>query len=139
LARIELFGKKFQMLEYSMNIRSTIQDVISSNIANINTPGYKCKNINFQKELNRILHPQDTIQLETTNKRHFKIEPEKLDGYEPEVEYCENNVIGNDNNNVDLDKEMAKMSKNHLLYNADSQILVKEFKILKDVITQGGR
>ncbi len=139
MAGIELFGKKFQMLEYSLNIRSRIQDVVSSNIANINTPGYKCKGINFEKELNRILKPEDTIELETTNKRHIKITPEKLDGSNPQIEYCKTNVIGNDNNNVDLDKEMAKMSKNHLLYNADSQILVKEFKILKDVISQGGR
>ncbi len=139
LAGIELFGKKFKMLEYSLNIRSKMHDVISSNIANINTPGYKCKKVDFEKELDRVLNKKNIINLETTNKRHFKIKPEKLDGYEVEVENCNTNVIGNDNNNVDLDKEMAKMSENHLLYNIDSQILGKEFKILKNVISQGGR
>ncbi len=122
-----------------MNVRSEIHNVISSNISNINTPGYKCKSIDFQKELNKIINKEETIQLTTTNKKHFKITPEKLDGYTPDIDECNSTVIGNDKNNVDLDKEMAKMSKNHLLYNVDSQILVKEFKILRDVITQGGR
>ena len=122
-----------------MNIRSEIQNVISSNISNINTPGYKCKSINFQNELNRIINKEETIDLTTTNKKHFKIKPEKIDGYTPMVKTCKNNIYGNDKNNVDLDKEMAKMSKNHLLYNADSQIIGKEFKILRDVIIQGGK
>ena len=136
---ISLFGKQINMLEYSMNVRSEMHNVISSNISNINTPGYKCKNIDFQRELNKIIKKDEPIQLTTTNKKHFKITPEKIDGYSPDIEECDSTVIGNDKNNVDLDKEMAKMSKNHLLYNVDSQILVKEFKILRDVIMQGGK
>ena len=139
MPNIELFGNQFKMLEYSMNIRSKIHDVIASNIANVNTPGYKCKSLDFQREFNKILKKENLIDLETTDKKHIPLSDKKSENTEIESETCSNNVYGNDKNNVDIDREMAKLSKNQLLYNIDSQILVKEFKMLKDAIVQGGR
>ncbi|MFW5791668.1 MAG: flagellar basal body rod protein FlgB, partial [Desulfohalobiaceae bacterium] len=40
---------------------------------------------------------------------------------------------------VDLDKEMAAMAKNTMLYNAVSTILHNNFTGMKDIITQGAR
>ena len=139
MSKISLFGKQIDMLSYSMDIRSRIHDTISSNIANVNTPGYKCKNLDFQKEFNKIISKEEQIELTTTNSKHIKINPENKEFSNGNSEACSNTIIGNDKNNVDMDKEMAKLSKNQVLYNIDSQILVKEFKILKDVIMQGGK
>jgi len=140
LSGISIFGNQINLLSRSMDIRSKIHDTITSNIANINTPNYKCKNMDFQKEFNKYLeNGHESLDLTVTNKRHFKISGKESDNSQEDIGGCENIVVGNDKNNVDIDKEMAKLSKNQLLYNVDSQILVKELKILKDVITQGGR
>lgn len=139
MSKLSLFGNQIDMLGYAMDIRSRIHDTISSNIANVNTPGYKCKNLDFQKEFNKIFSKEETIELTTTNSKHIKIRSENREISDGELENCSNKIIGNDKNNVDMDKEMAKLSKNQVLYNIDSQILVKEFKILKDVIMQGGK
>ncbi len=139
MSKISLFGSQIEMLTLSMDIRGKIHDAVTSNIANINTPGYKCKNIDFQHEFNKIVNREKLMDLKTTNSRHFKMTLEPSDSSKVDIEHCTNKIIGNDKNNVDLDNEMAKLSKNQVLYNIDSQILVKEFKILKDVIMQGGK
>ena len=127
-------------LSIAMKLRAIKHDVISSNIANINTPKYRCKNLNFEKEFKKILTPKPKLRLETTNPRHIPY-PKKNETTEisPKIEECNTPVIGNDKNNVDLDREMAKMAKNHLLYNSYLQIFTKKIKMLKDSIIQGGR
>ncbi len=136
---LSLFDQNISNLEASMNIRSRIQDAISSNIANVNTPGYKCKNINFQEEFEKVVQQKKPMDMDATNEKHFKIHYEKNDGYQVEQKDCDNYILGNDKNNVDMDKEMSEMSKNNLYFTVESQILVKNMKILKDVIMQGGK
>ena len=123
-----------------MKLRSLKHDVISSNIANINTPNYKCKNLDFEKEINKILTPEPKLKLYTTNPKHIPY-PKNSNHSEisPHIEECNTPVVGNDKNNVDLDREMAKMAKNQLLYNTYVQLFSKKVKMLKDSIVQGGR
>jgi len=127
-------------LSIAMKLRSIKHDVISSNIANINTPNYRCKNLDFEKEINKILTPKSELKLKVTNPKHIPY-PQKNNTYNisPKIEECDSPVIGNDKNNVDLDREMAKMAKNHLLYNTYVQLFSKKIKMLKDSIVQGGR
>jgi flagellar basal-body rod protein FlgB len=140
LPQISLFGKEINMLEYSMDIRSRIHSVISSNIANVNTPNYKCKSVDFEKEFSKILKKDDyKSKLVTTNSKHIQVKSDEIEESAPETSECKNRIFGNDKNNVDIDKEMAKLSKNQLLYTIDSQILVKDLKILKNAIIEGGR
>ncbi len=126
-------------LSIAMRLRAIKHDVISSNIANINTPNYRCKNLDFEKEFNKILTPDSKLKLETTNSKHISLSNNSSDLNSVKIEECNSTVIGNDNNNVDLDREMAKMAKNQLLYNSYIQIFTKKVRMLKDSITQGGK
>ena len=129
-----------KQLSMAMKLRAINQEVISSNIANINTPGYRCKNLDFQREIEKILTPDNfNLKLITTHKRHIAHNKEPLEELNPQVKECNTPVIGNDKNNVDLDREMAKLAKNQLLYNAYVQLFSKKVKMLKDTIMQGGR
>jgi len=126
-------------LAIAMKLREINQEVISSNIANINTPNYRCKKIDFNKEIEKILTDKEfKIELKTTNPLHIR---DKFKNAEisPKIEDCDTPVIGNDKNNVDLDREMAKLAKNQLLYNAYIQLFAKKIKMLKDSIIQGGK
>ncbi len=126
-------------LSIAMRLRAIKHDVISSNIANINTPNYRCKNLDFEKEFNKILTPDSKLKLETTNSKHISLSNKSSGLNSVKIEECNSTVIGNDNNNVDLDREMAKMAKNQLLYNSYIQIFTKKVRMLKDSITQGGK
>ena len=129
----------FNELAVAMKLRAINQEVISSNIANINTPGYRCKNLDFEKEIEKILTPNNfKLKLLVTNKKHISSK-ETTNEINPKIEECNTPVIGNDKNNVDLDREMAKLAKNQLLYNAYVQLFSKRVKMLKDSIIQGGR
>ncbi len=127
-------------LSVAMKLRAINQEVISSNIANINTPGYRCKSIDFQKEIEKILTPDHfKLKLLITHKDHIQDKESSSLDVNPKIEECNTPVIGNDKNNVDLDREMAKLAKNQLLYNAYVQLFSKKVRMLKDAIIQGGR
>lgn len=49
----------------------------------------------------------------------------------------ENHSFRNDNNNVDIDKEMVEMVKNTLSYNIISEQISKNLKLLQTAISEG--
>jgi flagellar basal-body rod protein FlgB len=120
-----IFGTLIREVTDHMNYRAYRQEVISSNIANVNTPGYKSRETIFDKELG------SRLQLASTSPMHMKKpagEPEfstVVDPYER---------IGNDGNTVDIDREMMKLNQNHLLYSASAEIVSKKLEELKNVI-----
>jgi flagellar basal-body rod protein FlgB len=57
----------------------------------------------------------------------------------PQVVINKNTALRNDGNNVDIDNEMAQLTKNTLKYNSIVQLVMKEFSILKNIINEGRR
>ena len=125
-----IFGKDLSILKRLMDYRIFRQGVISSNIANIDTPGYKAKDVEFSKELDTAMKGP-RVALEKTNPLHIGASP--LDrGYK--VEDDPYSRIGNDSNTVDIDREMVKMTENHILYNATARIVQQKLEWLKNTI-----
>ena len=132
----------FNYLPRGMTAASIRQEVISHNIANVNTPNYRKTNLEFEDLLARELYgeePQDgKLQMMRTHDRHLPHKP--LDYHaEPTMVEDMTTIMRVDDNNVDIDIEMATLAKNQLYYNA----LVTEFggyvNKLKNVITSGGQ
>ena len=125
-----IFGKDLSILKRLMDYRIFRQGVISGNIANIDTPGYKAKDVEFSKELDTAMKGP-RVALERTNPLHIEASP--LDrGYK--VEDDPYSRIGNDSNTVDIDREMVKMTENHILYNATARIVQQKLEWLKNTI-----
>ena len=57
------FGKTFYALEKAISIAQQRNAVITSNISNLDTPGYKSKDINFKSELARALETNHKTDL----------------------------------------------------------------------------
>ncbi len=157
----QLFGKTIQVLSHAINLRAKRNAVITSNIANLDTPGYKSKDLPFERLMAKYLDGgRDGLPMRETNSRHLDKDgnmassdmaasPARgpLGAYQtiPEAdtdskssEIVESRERGTPNN-VDLDKEMAKLAVNNLKYQATVQALIKEFELLKDAITEGGK
>jgi len=126
-------------LEKSLDAAWLRNEVISQNIANIDTPGYKRKVVNFEEYLNQAIDSGGTSGLRT-DKRHIPIGENSFDSIEPSVSEDNTSLdMRLDGNNVDIDNEMALLAKNSIRYNTMIQELNTGFKRLKYVISEGRR
>jgi flagellar basal-body rod protein FlgB len=109
------------------------QQVVFSNVANIDTPGFKTKDISFHATMQELL--SDSMELQTTRPEHSK-------GWIPIV--SQNQVFEtqgltsrNDENNVDLDREMMKLSQTSFGYSFIAQLLRGKFRTIGLSINEG--
>ncbi len=121
-----LFDTSFSFLQKAMDILNTRHKIISSNIANLNTPGYVAKDIPFIQTLKRFLDRDTPIPEEEIAKEVQTIYSPKYDPY----------TGGIYSNSVNLDLEMAKLGKTTILFNASTTILAKKFLLLRYAIEE---
>lgn len=131
-----VFDSTIGALNTSLNLRMMNQNVISSNIANADTPGYKSQALDFESTLRDALGVSDHIKLETSDAGHRA--PHATDPIQPEVYDDPNGVESLDGNTVERSAEMAKLAENQLLYDASVEMLKKKLGMLKYSITEGG-
>lgn len=113
-------------------------DVIADNIANADTPKFKRREVIFEEKMKKALEgTTDQLGLNLTNSRHIQMEGNNMD-IEPEVRVLEDLTFRNDENNVDIDNEMAKMTKNKINYDAVSRSMSNEIRLLRMAITGRG-
>ncbi len=119
-----------------MDMQLKRQNVVMSNLANVRTPGYKPRTLEFEKELQVALGLDARGKLSRTNEKHV---PAAFDsesfGPEWDKKFLPRVVHGEDR--VDLDKEMALMAKNSLQYNALASVMKSSFDGLRNIITEG--
>ncbi len=91
-------------------------NAISQNIANVNTPGYKRITVEFQNHLHDAINKQ-TFKGYKTHEKHILIN--NSDSSDSYIDIKKNNHISTrkDDNGVNIDVEMAELSKNTILYN----------------------
>jgi len=125
------------LLFKNLSFRNEKQKIIAANIANINTPGYKTKDLKFNDLLNK--KKEKDLPLMVTNPKHipFFIEDKIKSTYEVyEVKGLEEQ---NDGNNVNLDREISKMAQNKILFDAISNSIKKDAKFFKMVIDSSAK
>ena len=136
---IENLYSKSSILEKSLQASWARNDTIAQNIANIDTPSYKRKDVAFEKYLNDSL---GKINLEgnSTDKRHIAINSKNADNILPTITEGDSGIsMRIDGNNVDIDSEMAYMAKNTIKYNTLVQLINGNFSKIKNVIAEGRR
>ena len=106
-------------LEHYMNLLSTRQKLVASNIANLDTPDYKTRDIDF----------------------HFEF-ISKMDAAEkdpPTILEAGGQIVKNDGNDVSLDREMRLLSENALRFSVASTLLKGHMQSLRVAIQEGGK
>ena len=130
--------KTHVLLNKAMDVGNLRNDVIADNIANANTPKFKRREVIFEEKMKKALEgTTDQLGLNLTNSRHIQMEGNNMD-IEPEVRVLEDLTFRNDENNVDIDNEMAKMTKNKINYDAVSRSMSNEIRLLRMAITGRG-
>jgi len=136
-----LFEGRINIMGGALGLRLARHDISSTNLANMDTPGFRAKHLRFEEVLARYL-TSDPKELEArqTDERHIptknprrafdiaskavKMSPYGWDEYDDDV--------------LDIDKEMTLLTKNQIIYNTTVQMLAKSFEGLKYAISGGG-
>ena len=121
-----------------LNFRGERQKVISSNIANINTPGYKTKELVFVDEVNNSI-TNNSLQLKATNSKHMTNINSSLANSNPKLMEVDNLEEQNDGNNVNLDTQMGEMSKNKILFDAIQSSIKRDSKLFRSVVESSAK
>ena len=101
-------------LERYMNLLSSRQKLVASNLANADTPGYKTLDIDFKKEFESLI-PGDPNAMEVSGL-----------------------TVKNDGNNVSVDRESRLLAENALRFSIASSLARGEISQMREAI-QGGK
>ena len=120
-----MFGS-INSLERGLNASWKTNEVISSNIANVDTPGYKRKDVSFQNYLLQELTSGDSTSLRT---RVNDVEVGNLNA----TVYTDFSELSYrlDGNNVDIDTENVEFASNQLYYQTVLDTINHQFSMLK--------
>ena len=133
---LEPFDSNMQLLQKVMELRSTKQRTIATNIANAETPGYARKVFEFETQLQQAL-AANPGKLETTHSRHIPFSPSTIHSVSGNVHEIKGTEVIGDENGVSVDMEMIDLSENQLLYETAAQLLKKKFALLKYMVSEG--
>jgi len=137
-----LFGKVINIMGKSLNLRLAKHNLTATNLANMDVPGYRMRDLPFEKTLQKALGAQEgRLEVRQTHAEHLPIRE-----VERAYNAAKSNVVygmyGQDEKGhdlIDIDQEMNKLAKNQLMYYATVQTLAKKFESLNYVIDEGGR
>ena len=131
-----LFESDLGLMGKVLDMQLQRQNVVSSNMANVKTPGYKARSLNFEDELQAALGLDAKGRMSRTDQKHM---PAVFDpkGFGPEWERAFKPRIIHGEDRVDLDKEMSIMAKTNLHYSALTSVIRSRFEGLKQIITEG--
>ncbi|MDD2585264.1 MAG: flagellar basal body rod protein FlgB [Syntrophomonadaceae bacterium] len=130
------------MLNKSMDAAWLKNEVIADNMTNVDTPGFKRSEVIFEEKLKKVLYnsTKDVKLIKTDSKHIHKKEKDlaDIDNIKPEIRTINNLSYRNDENNVDIDVEAAKMTKNKIYYDTLAQGMSNEIRLLRMAITGRG-
>jgi len=133
-----IFEGNLGLLNKVLDLHTERQNVVMSNLANQDVPAYKARRLDFEKELQAALGDDDRGKVTRTDPGHLPsvFHPSSFQGdlsmrWKPRV------VAGLDS--VNMEKEMAIMAKNTLMYNALTDLVKRDFTDLQRVVTDGSK
>ncbi len=135
-----LFDGKINVLGGSLGLRLARHDLSAGNLANMDTPGFRAKHLKFEEVLARHLtNDPGELDASRTNEQHIPTkDPNRaFDRARQSVKYSPYGWDENDDDILDIDKEMTLLTKNQLIYNTTVQMLAKSFEGLKYAIGEG--
>ncbi|AXY33258.1 flagellar basal body rod protein FlgB [Yersinia pseudotuberculosis] len=123
----------------ALNLRAQRQEILSSNIANADTPAFQARDIDFSSQLKKVMEQGRAngtgVSLSLTSARHIPattVQPPDLD-----LLFRIPDQPAMDGNTVDMDRERTNFADNSLKYQTDLTILGGQIKGMMSVLQQG--
>ena len=119
-----------------LNFAQARHTVLAGNIANVNTPGYRLRDLSpteFQQQAEGgdCQPAEDSAEPLSPGWRHSEPgDPMR------QVRASLENLVYHDDTNIDLEKQVAEMTKNHLLHNFALTVMTDQFQLLQTAISE---
>ena len=135
-------SKAHKLVYEALDYRSLRQDLISSNMANVDTPSYKPKDVHFEDMLAEKTAEIFDNKSATKKLQLAQVMPQHLPGLGPDrltgsIFFRDGHLARNDGNSVDLDVETSEMGKNSVMYQALTSALKKHKAIFAYALESG--
>lgn len=131
------FADRLQMASLGQRLKRS--EVISGNIANAETPGFRALGYDFEDQLASLAKLDRKVPLMVSDPQHMRNAFTKAGGdIRADVFVRPTESVGQDGNTVDVDTEMVQMAQNQLLYRSAVELLNRKVGMLKYAIN-GGR
>jgi len=124
---LKIFDKTFGALERRMDLALKRHTVLSSNVANAETPNYRAREVDFAGALKQALGANSSDPLEKTNPKHMSVGGSGQEF----ITFDNTGAVGADGNNVDLDITMGKLSRNSATYEHSVSLLQMKLRLLR--------
>ena len=128
--------KPVDSLQRGLSAAWTRNAVIRNNIANVETPGFKASDVEFETLMARAAE-SGGFKATKTHPRHIDIGTGNLNSITPQIIQRKNLSMRMDGNNVDIEDENVKLVQNSLYYNTLIEKLNSEIRRLRMAITEG--
>jgi flagellar basal-body rod protein FlgB len=122
---MSLFDPSLRVLSHALDVRLQRQEMLSGNLANVDTPGYQARDVSFEESLENAVSASDQ---------------QRAAGETSTFEFVENtsrDAVQTHDTNGDLDATMAALSENAMSYSAASKAASKKLAILRYAATDG--
>src|SRR5262249_10894781 len=113
-------GSRTEVLVKLLDVASLRHKVIAQNVANVNTPGYREQDVAFEEAFAK-------VYLEGDKHTALQVEPQIINGA--------GGAERVDGNNVEINQEMTRLSKNTLLYRTLAQLITSKLASMRSAIT----
>ncbi len=132
-----IYGRTHQMISKSLDLSAKRHNLISGNIANMDTIGYTPSDLDFQSALSRAMEGPEPDYMDRTHEKHLSTNYGALPY----------SVRGEDSEDVDIyhldsvniDTEMMNLMENNVKYRSTTEMLLRKMTILNYAIDEGGK
>lgn len=131
---MRIFGYQEKIQQKALELSSKRFKQIANNIANVNTPYYQAEVMNFEEELQKAMAGKSGLRLTNTHAAHITQKPLAKAATAFESKF----IMRTDQNNVDIEQEIAALIENYIYYSGVTTGLSSKFRLLQSVV-QGGR
>jgi flagellar basal-body rod protein FlgB len=140
---MKLFDATLTRLERSLDVRLARHNMLASNLANVDTPGFKPRDVDFTAAMAAATDGENpsgdaSVGLATTDPAHLGVGGART-GSAGDIPLIESGLqsASFDDNKVDLDRTMVEMAQNGMQYGASARAAGKKLAILRYVAGDG--
>jgi flagellar basal-body rod protein FlgB len=141
---MKIFDTTLARLEKSLDVRLARHNVLSANVANVDTPGYAAKDVDFKAAMAAASGTAgpgnaETMTLAATDESHLGPGAVAIGNRAADIPLIDapGSAPSLDGNKVDLDRTMVALAENGLQYGASARAAGKKLAILRYVSSDG--
>ncbi|CAD5358485.1 flagellar component of cell-proximal portion of basal-body rod [Enterobacter cancerogenus] len=136
---LDKLDKSLRFQQQALNLLNQRQEILASNIANADTPGYLSRDIDFSQQLKHAVNMErvssSSLSLKLTAEKHIPASVRRIP--DSHLMYRIPDQPSADGNTVDMDRERVNFADNNLKYQSGLTFMGAEIKKMMNVISQG--